>query len=623
MRALRALTAALPLVMGLAGAACANDDVVKLSRDPANVVMPSITYNGWNYSTLDQITPSNAKQLTLNWTLQIGLLESHEASPLVIGNTMYLISPRQNFLVAFDLAQDGVFLWEFRPTLDSVANTVLNCCGSSPRGLYYAENKVFFAGVDGHLFAVDARSGEQVWRSAAADATKGETMQGNGLVVGRNFLAASDGYGGRGKVVAADLNTGRVAWTRTNIGPNADVGIGPKFQKTYPYLSGANPAQDSWFGDSWQRGGANAGGFFTYDAETNLVFHATGGCRPSNPDYRRERGKVELTAAGQLTAFHNNFCSAQMARDATTGELVWAYTLTPQDQWGLDELGITPLVDLDSGKAALRVSANGLVYAWDRATGKLLSEPFAHSFQDIIKSVDMTTGLPAYDVDKLAFTAVEDRRRVTQADPVAGERRPADYTGTEIVACPAGGARKWEADAYSPRTKLIYTHTNNTCVASVAIAGEYKAGEAYSLVRRAAIPNVPRKDVTGQATTNLSELKAVDPVGRKIAWSRPMGDDTRTPQLVTAGDVLFKGNNANGLIEAYDARSGEPLWSFRSGSGFSQSPVTYLREGRQYVAIVASSAQPNVGVGFNTAPDAAARQRRGGTTMYVFSLPQM
>jgi glucose dehydrogenase len=425
--------------------------------------------------------------------------------------------------------------------------------------------------------------------------------------------------------MAYDLGTGAAAWTMYNVGPNADVGIGARFQKTYPYLAGANPAQDSWFGDSWQRGGGNVASPFTYDAELNLVFHATGACRPGNPDYRRERGRVELNAAGQLTAFHNNFCAAQMARDPRTGELVWAYTLTPQDMWSLDEQGATPLIDLDGAKAAVRASANGLFYAWDRATGRLLSAPWMHTFQDVIKGpafVDMATGLPAYDVDKVAFTALADRRRYTQADP-AGERRPADYTGTEVAACPAGGTRRWEADAYSPRTKLVYAHTTNACAATVAVAGDYRAGEPYLLLRRANFASVVRRDLGGQPTTTQSELKALDAATRKVAWARPMGDETRTGQLVTAGDVLFKGDNASGNVVALDARSGEPLWSFRSGSGFSQSPITYLQDGRQYVAIVASSASLNTPIGFNLAPDAAARQRRGGTTLYVFAPPQM
>src|SRR5947207_6388287 len=86
------------IAAGISAAARANDDVLKLSKDPANVVMPSITYNGWNYSTLDQINQANVKNLTVAWTLQIGILDSHEAAPLVIGDTMYVVSPKPNYV---------------------------------------------------------------------------------------------------------------------------------------------------------------------------------------------------------------------------------------------------------------------------------------------------------------------------------------------------------------------------------------------------------------------------------------------------------------------------------------------------------------------------------------------
>ena len=92
----------------MAGAALANDDVLKLSKDPANVVMPSITYNGWNYSTLEQINLQNVKNLQVAWTFQIGILDSHEASTLVIGDTMYIVSPKPNYVYALDLKNDGV-----------------------------------------------------------------------------------------------------------------------------------------------------------------------------------------------------------------------------------------------------------------------------------------------------------------------------------------------------------------------------------------------------------------------------------------------------------------------------------------------------------------------------------
>ena len=620
------VAATLSLAAGMAGTVSANEDVLRLSRDPANVVMPSITYSGWNYSSLDQINVNNVKNLSLVWTLQIGILDSHEASPLVIGDTMYVVSPRPNYVYAIDLGQDGVIKWEFRPTLDAAPATAQTCCGSSPRGLYYAEGKIFLATVDGHVIALDANSGQQLWRAVGADITRGEGMAGNGLVVGKQFMVGVGGEGVRGKVLAYDISTGANTWAMYNMGPNNDVGIGQRFQRNYPYLAGANPALDSWYGDSWSRGGASSVGYFTYDPELNVFFYATGSCSPGNPDYRREWGKIDLDATGRLATYHNNFCASQMARDATTGELVWGYNLTPQDMWWVDEPAITPLIDMDVGgqsnKAAVKVSGNGLFYIWNRATGTLLLEPWMHTFQDVIKGpnfVDLQTGLPAYATDKIAFTSVEDRRRYTPVAPF-GDGRAADYAGTEIVFCPGTGARKWENDAYSPRTKFVYTHTNNSCAATVATTGEYRLGGGYSLVRRANGVTVPRKDVSGQSTSVPSDLKAFDPVNRKIAWSRPMGDDSRSPQLVTAGDLLFKGNSATGAVEAYDARNGEPVWSFRSGSGFSQSPVTYLHAGGQYVAIIASSASSNTPLAVNAAADNAARFRRGGTTLYVFCL---
>ena len=91
MTVLRSMAVALAAAAAVSGNAIANDDVLRLSRDPANVAMPGITYNGWNYSALEQINTTNAKNLSLAWTLQIGILDSHEAAPLVVGDTMYEI----------------------------------------------------------------------------------------------------------------------------------------------------------------------------------------------------------------------------------------------------------------------------------------------------------------------------------------------------------------------------------------------------------------------------------------------------------------------------------------------------------------------------------------------------
>ena len=138
----------LAMSVAMAGAASANDDVLAKSKDAANVVMPNYTYNGWNYSTLDQINLSNVKNLQVAWTLQIGILDSHEASPLVVGDTMYIASPKPNYVYALDLNKQGAIKWEFRPTMDVALATAQTCCGAQTRGVYYAEGKIFYATLD-------------------------------------------------------------------------------------------------------------------------------------------------------------------------------------------------------------------------------------------------------------------------------------------------------------------------------------------------------------------------------------------------------------------------------------------------------------------------------------------
>src|SRR4051812_30885597 len=118
MKAWKVSASLLAMTTAWAGSAIANDDVIAKSKDPANVVMPNYTYNGQNYSPLEQINLSNVKNLTVAWTLQIGVLDSHEASPLVVGDTMYIASPKPNYVYALDLTKEGVIKWEFRPTMD-------------------------------------------------------------------------------------------------------------------------------------------------------------------------------------------------------------------------------------------------------------------------------------------------------------------------------------------------------------------------------------------------------------------------------------------------------------------------------------------------------------------------
>ena len=238
------------------------------------------------------------------------------------------------------------------------------CCGAQTRGLNYAEGKIFFNTLDGQVFGLDAATGEALWRTVGADLSIGETMVGNMLVADDLLIAGNAGgeRGVRGKVQAFDINTGNLQWVMYNMGPDNEVGIGPRFN---PFYDDDQTARSStWYGDSWRRGGGTVWGYFTWDPEHNIFHYSTGNCGPWNPDYRREWGVVTLDENGGLVDYRNNWCASQMARDATTGDLIWAYNITPADPWDLDEPLITPLVDLEIGgtmrQTAVKAVALGL-----------------------------------------------------------------------------------------------------------------------------------------------------------------------------------------------------------------------------------------------------------------------
>ncbi|MBM9595464.1 outer membrane protein assembly factor BamB family protein [Roseitranquillus sediminis] len=632
----------------VAGSALANEDVLRLQEEEGVVVMPSITYNGWNYSPLDQINTDNVDDLVMKWTVQLGITDEFEAPPLIVNDTMYIITPEPNHVYALDLTDNGKILWEYRPPFsDEELSAALEvaCCGSQTRGLNYAEGKLFMQTLGGKVIALDAETGEELWLTEAADQIYGETMVGNGIVIGDLYIAGNAGgeYGARGAVTAFDINTGDIQWKYYNMGPNNEVGITDRFQPFYADDQIENPALASWKGDSWKRGGGTSWGYFTYDPDLNMFYYSTGNCGPWNPDYRREWGQVDLDDAGGLETYRNNYCASQLARDATTGELIWAYNITPQDQWDLDEPLITPLVDLEMNgetrKVALKAARNGYFYVWDRETGEIVNDPWPFQYVDFMTGVDKETGRALYDIGKMMFTNEEDRRQYTQAgvlseEEIALQEEEAALYGTEEEAeqvarggtdvswCPGIAARNWENDAYSPQTGLLYTATQTECRTMRVTEGEFtvpQTAEGYRLREYVGEPyNV---DVNGNPTEHKSELQANDPVSGETVWRIEWMESNRTPILATAGNLVFQGGEDAGTFRAIDATNGDILWEFRTGTGFGVTPVTYISpEGEQHVAIIGSNRGADEKVEANAEPDAANRYKRQGSTLYVFGL---
>ncbi|HCQ98994.1 MAG TPA: PQQ-dependent dehydrogenase, methanol/ethanol family [Acidobacteria bacterium] len=583
-----------------------------VENDPAQWVMPNANYAGWNYSPLDQIHVDNVQNLAMAWTVQLGIQDSHEASPLVIGDTMYIITPKPNYVYALDLVREGVIKWEFRPEIPDLETAVRSaCCGAQTRGLTYADGRIFFATLDGQVFALDAETGDVVWQAENANVSVGESVPGMPLVVNDKVIVGVAGgeRGVRGHVTAYSVDTGRFRWRYYSMGPNNEVGIGSRFDPFYPDDRIPDPALDSWFGDSWRRGGGSVWGWFTFDPELNLFYYGTSNCSPWNPDYRREWGVVELDEDGGLTGYRNNYCSSILARDADSGDLIWAYNMTPQDQWDLDEPNANILVDLEIDgqlrKALVRPARNGFFYVFDRATGEILLEPWNFVYNDLIQGVNMETGRPRYDIEKIMFTNLEDRQKyVPDAEDIA------------VGWCPGIAARNWQNDAFSPRTGLVYTPTSNRCGIQRVVEGEYVPGDGYTLRERGGrAPRPPGEEYAG-------ELQANDPVASETVWSIQWTSANNTPVMATGGDLLFQGGANEGVVRAFDARTGDIAWTFRTGSNFRNSPITYIGpDGRQYVAIIGSQRAGSEQVTADTEPDASARFRRAGSALYVFALP--
>lgn len=590
-RQLLSVLSAVVLASLLSGAALANEEVLNLQDDASIWVMPNQNYAGWNYSPLNRINRHNVDQLQVAWTFPTGVMDSHEAQPLVVGNTMYVLTPKPNSLYALDLSRQGFIKWSFIPEMDTERAGALACCGAQTRGLMYAEDKIFFNTLDGQLFAVNASDGSEVWQKQVADLDLGETTTTNPLIVGDNVIVGNEGgeRGVRGWVAAFDIDTGEEQWKFYSTGPNDEMGIGERFDPFYPADQVEEPGVESWYQDSWEQGGGTNWGYWTYDPELNLFYYGTSNCAPWNPDYRRDPA-----TAPDFENYGNKYCASLLARDAETGELAWAYSLTPQDQWDFDEPGQNILVDLEIDgemrETLVKPARNGFFYVFDRATGEILNDPTTYTNVNWASGVDTETGLPIFNEETIA------------------------YTDVEIPICPFIAGNNWFNDAYSPRTGLVYFAAENRCSTLTAIEGDFVAGENYILMR------------FGESHAGpggyLGELQAWDPVKGEKVWGIKSQDSRNAfPVLATGGDLLFQGTD-KGELRAVDARDGQVLWSFRTGSNFRNSPISYVGpDGKQYLAVIASQAPSDPEIGEETPPQAEGRYRRAGSTLYVFQLP--
>ena len=521
--------------------------IVTSSGEDDQWTMPSKDYAATRYSGLTDINAGNALRLHPVWTFSTGVLGGHEGQPLVVNNTMYVVTPWPNVLYAFDLTKDGYPLrWKYRP--DVSANSIgIACCDSVNRGAFFADGKVIYNLLDGHTVAVDAVSGQEIWKTKIADVAKGETTTMAPLVVKDRIIVGASGgeFGIYGWIKGLDLKTGRIVWTARNLGSDADMLARADTFKP-PYDGGQDLGVSSWSHESWRIGGAPVWGWISYDPALDLIYYGTGNPSPYNAEQR---------------IGDNKWSASVLARRPEDGSLIWAYQFTPHDNWDYDATGAMILADLTlSGKpisALVHFDKNGFAYTLDRATGRLLlAAPFAQVTW--ATSVDLVTGRPVLNSTKQTGVS----------------------KGNVKDICPSleGGVSPSSPAAYSPRTRLFYTSTNNLCMDFEASHASYLQGTPFTGVKSPYSPG---------AGGNLGAFIAWDATSGRKVWEDKEPYPSWSGALVTAGDVVFYGT-LDGWFKSIDARTGKVLSKFKVGSGVVGNPITYRSpDGKQYVAVYA------------------------------------
>jgi PQQ-dependent dehydrogenase (methanol/ethanol family) len=555
-------TAILAVVLALAAACQTEDDRAATGRGVASDAMRDARSDrrmpadngqwttaakdlaGTRFTSLADITTGNVSRLTVAWTFSTGLVRGHEAAPLVVGDTMYVVTPFPNRLYALDLTRSGATKWMYDPKPDASSQGVA-CCDVVNRGAVYWNGRIYYATLDNHAVAVDAETGAEVWKQKLGDINRGETMTMAPIAVKGKILFGNSGgeMGVRGWIAALDAESGETVWRAYSTGPDRDVLIGPSFHPYYLQDRGKDLGIKTWPPDKWRIGGGTVWGWLSYDPELDLLFYGTANPGPWNSDQRPG---------------DNKWTAGIFARRPATGEAVWFYQWSPHDLWDYDGVNESILVDLVIGgarkKVLLHPDRNGYLYVLDAASGQVLSaDPYVHITTS--NGVDLETG-----------RLIENPEKHPKVGVVVRD------------VCPfAAGGKDWQPSAWSPQTGLLYIPHNNMCMDWESTEVGYIAGTPYvgANTRMYAGPGGQRGAFT-----------AWDPAARKKVWSVPESFPVWSGALVTAGGLVFYGT-MEGNFKALDARTGRELWRFKLPSGVIGQPVSYRGpDGKQYVAIL-------------------------------------
>ncbi len=531
-------------------------------------------YQGFGFSTLNQIDKTNVKGLQLVWSraMEPGI---NESTPIVINGVMYL-GNSGDVIQAIDAAS-GDLLWEHRRTLPS-REALHNAWGQRKRSVFVYGDKVYFVSWDNFLVALDARTGREVWEvnrggDLMATNTSGPIVVNGVVIAGSNCQEAPFGC----FVTGNDAQTGKEVW-RNHFIPNK----GEKGDETW----GDVPFNKRWMTGVW--------GPITYDPDMDMIFYGSSGVGPSS---EAQRGQIGLSLYGTDTRY---------AVKPATGQIVWQHQVLPEDNWDqectFEMIPITTPVNPDP-------KADGMM-----AVGRRAASPSRKTLTGVPCKTSIMWSFDEAKGDFLWAKSTAVQNLVSKIDAkglvTVNEAVVMRDVNKTYHQCPThAGGRDWPYSAYSPETNVLYVQMQNMCADySARLDGPATPPRQY---------NTNGKYMIADGHDKVGRIDAISVETGKTLWSWESRASNYSPILATAGGLLFNGD-MNRYLRALDQTDGKVLWQTRLGSQAFAAPVTFRVGGRQFIAIAA-------GGGYNQGPlqlTPELDQLSGGNTVYVFALPQ-